>query len=224
MRRMTSHVAVAIAGLALGAAATAGAASLIDGSRIKDGTIEAKKLSKKARATLKGARGPRGLRGLTGTTGAQGPAGAGGPQGPAGPGGSAGASGTNGTPGASGVAGPSIVMGTMGFPNFAVPGGGNTGTLATAQVPIPAGSSYTAKSFVVRTTVAPGGANQVIVAFQINGVDTALKCAVVGAQTSCSPPGGTAVVVPVGALISMQSTVVGAPAAGIASYAFRAEF
>lgn len=217
MRRMTSHTLVAVAAFALGAAATAGAAGLLTGKNVKDGSLEAKDLSKKARATLKGARGPRGLRGLPGATGAQGPAG---------PGGSPGASGTNGTPGAAGVAGPTIIAGSMGFPTFSVPGSSaNFGTEASAQVPVPAGSSYTAKSFTVTKGTAPGVGTSITTALRINGVNTALTCTIAGAaQTTCAPPAGTTVVVPVGALVSMQTTVTGAPTGSTVSYAFRAEF
>lgn len=220
MRRITSHTAVAVAAFALGGAATAGAAQLITGKNVKDGSLEAKDLSKKARTTLKGARGPRGLRGLAGATGPRGL------QGPAGPGGSPGSNGTNGTPGASGVAGPTIIAGSMGFPAFSVPGSSaNFGSEASAQVPVPAGSSYTAKSFTVTKATAPGAGTSITVALRINGVNTALTCTIAGAaQTTCAPPAGTTVVVPVGALVSMQTTVTGAPGGSTISYAFRAEF
>src|ERR1700722_20037255 len=71
--------------LSLGGLGYAGqVVNLIDGHQIKKGTIEADRLSKKARATLKGRSGPRGPRGAKGSPGARGATGAGGAAGPAG--------------------------------------------------------------------------------------------------------------------------------------------
>jgi hypothetical protein len=67
---------VAAIALAVGGAATAGAARLLTGKDIKDASIEAKDLSKKARTSLKGVAGPRGAQGAAGATGATGAAGA----------------------------------------------------------------------------------------------------------------------------------------------------
>ena len=59
----------------LGIAGTAGAAKLITGSSIKDGSITAADLSKKTRTSLKGAAGARGIAGSKGDRGSVGPLG-----------------------------------------------------------------------------------------------------------------------------------------------------
>jgi hypothetical protein len=78
IRRPSASLVVAIAALILASTGSAVAASLITSKQIKDGTIEVKDLSKKARGSLVGNRG------LTGTKGDQGPQGVPGPQGPQG--------------------------------------------------------------------------------------------------------------------------------------------
>ena len=88
MRRWVSgHAGIAL-GFVLGAviatAATAGAASLITGKQIKDGSISRKDLSKAVRAELARARIP-GPKGDAGPAGANGSPGVPGPVGPAGP-------------------------------------------------------------------------------------------------------------------------------------------
>jgi hypothetical protein len=67
--------------VAFGGGAAAYASGLIPGSKIKNHSIAAKKLTKKAIKQLKGNRGPRGA---TGPAGPAGPTGATGPQGPQG--------------------------------------------------------------------------------------------------------------------------------------------
>jgi hypothetical protein len=79
--KRTLIVAVAVGVMA--AVGTATAASLITSADIKNGTIQAKDISKKAKRTLKGNIGPQGPQG------AQGPAGSQGSQGPAGAAGTA---------------------------------------------------------------------------------------------------------------------------------------
>lgn len=85
MRRMVQgRAGVSLAfvlGLVIATAATAGAASLITGKQIKNGTITKADLSKALRAQLAKA----GRQGPTGTPGLQGPAGPQGAPGPAGP-------------------------------------------------------------------------------------------------------------------------------------------
>jgi hypothetical protein len=61
------------------------AATVITSRQIKDGTIQLKDISRKARAQLKGKVGPQGLLGPAGRPGAPGPAGAAGAPGPPGP-------------------------------------------------------------------------------------------------------------------------------------------
>src|SRR6478609_11756908 len=58
------------------------ARKLVTGKQVKDGSLEAKDLSKKARVALRGKVGPRGATGAPGAAGAAGPQGE---QGPAGP-------------------------------------------------------------------------------------------------------------------------------------------
>ena len=85
------HPATIIAAIALFVALGGGAAwasGLIPGSQIKNHSIAAKKLTKKADKQLKGNRGPRGPKGATGAkgdTGATGAPGAPGQTGPPGP-------------------------------------------------------------------------------------------------------------------------------------------
>lgn len=66
-----------VLGAVVAATATAGAASLITGKQIKDGSISAKDLSKAVRAQLRkvGPRGPEGIPGAKGDVGPQGPQG-----------------------------------------------------------------------------------------------------------------------------------------------------
>jgi hypothetical protein len=219
MRLSASHVAVAAVSLSLGAAGTAGAAKLLTGKQIKDGTIEAKDLSAKARKTLSGKTGPAGPAGVGGS------AGLGGSQGPAGSPGGAGGAGTNGTPGATGVAGPTLFLGTMTHPVFSVPGSStNSGSELGALVPVPAGGAFTAKTFSASMVGAPGIGASVTIAFRINQTDTGLKCTIAGNATSCQPAAGTVVVVPGGAMISMQTTATGVPNSAYVAYSFRAEF
>ena len=212
-----THVAVGVGALVIGAAATATAAKLIDSGDIKNGSIKLKDLSQKTQDALKGqvgATGPQGPQGIQGIQGIQGLQG---------PGGAAGADGTNGTPGASGVAGPTIISSAMPSTDGHQPpgSGSNLGSDASAQVPVPPGSSYTAKSFVASTSVAVGVA-PLVISFRINGVDTALKCTIPVAQTSCDA-GAASVVVPAGAKVSMQTTASGATPSFV-GYAFRGEF
>jgi hypothetical protein len=79
------HPATVIAAVALfvalGGGAAAYASGLISGSRIKNHSIAAKKLTKSAVKSLRGRRGPAGPQGVPGS---QGPAGPAGPQGPGG--------------------------------------------------------------------------------------------------------------------------------------------
>lgn len=179
----------------------------VTGTKVKNGSLTATDLSASARKALTGEAGPAG------------------PAGPKGDGGAAGAPGTNGTPGASGVAGPTIISGSMGFDVFSPPGSSsNFGTEAGALVPVPAGSSYTAKSFIATAGTAPGGGKSITITLRINQADTAISCTISGAATSCEPPAGTAVVVPGGAKISMRTVTAGAPSGSLVAYAFRGEF
>jgi hypothetical protein len=187
-------------------------ASAVTGSKVKNGTLAVADLSAAAKKALS-------------VPGPQGPAGAIGPQGPKGDGGSAGASGTNGTPGASGVAGPTIISGTMGFPSWSAPGSSaNFGSEASALVPIPAGSAYTAKSFIASVSSAPGGGTSITITLRVNQVNTVLSCTISGAATTCEPPAGTTLAIPSGARISMQTSISGMPAGSIIGYAYRGEF
>jgi hypothetical protein len=213
MRRpLVTHVLVAVAALAIGVAATAGAAKLINGAKIKNGTISLKKLSTDAQSALQGQAGPAGPKGATGPQGAQGT------------GGSAGANGTNGTPGASGVAGPTIFASSMAADDgHQTPGAGNNaGDDPSARAPVPPGSAFTAKSFVA-STATPVVGGTLTIAFRINGADTALACSIAVGQSACNA-GAATVVVPAGSQISMQTTNGTVTSPTFVGYSFRGEF
>lgn len=178
----------------MGGVATAGAAKLLTGKDIKDGSIELKDLSKKARASLTGRTGPVGPTGATGPVGASGPAGA------------------NGNPGAagtSGSAGPALFVGTGGISSGATAwhttSGGNFGSEAGAQAPVPPGQGLTARDFSVTAAQAPGLGNTFTVTFRLDGVDTALGCTISGTATSCQVAGTTTVALPAGAKMAIRS-------------------
>lgn len=103
-RRPAAVPAAFVLGLVIATAATAGAASLITGKQIKDGSITAKDLSQAVRKQLAktGAAGTGGPAGAVGAVGPAGSAGDAGPTGPAGPTGLKGDKGDKGDPGADG--------------------------------------------------------------------------------------------------------------------------
>jgi hypothetical protein len=84
---------VALLALVMATTGSAVAASLITSKQIKDGTIQTKDISKKARKALKGQRGPVGPAGAQGPAGAAGTAGAAGAKGDKGDKGDTGATG-----------------------------------------------------------------------------------------------------------------------------------
>jgi hypothetical protein len=114
MRSITpsGSMAVALVALLVAMSGSAVAASLITSKQIKDGTIQTKDLSKKARVALNGARGSAGPQGLPG------------PQGPKGDTGAAGAAGKDGAPGKDGL----ISSATVQRKEFATLADGATGT------------------------------------------------------------------------------------------------
>jgi hypothetical protein len=79
--RPSPGLVIAVVALIVALGGSAVASSLINGKRIKNGTISASKLTKAARAQLKGSvgppgpAGPAGARGLTGAAGPPGPTG-----------------------------------------------------------------------------------------------------------------------------------------------------
>jgi collagen triple helix repeat protein len=81
---MKTIITIALVAAVLAAGATAAGTKLIDGHLLKNGSVPASKLTKQARAALRGTRGPRGLPGAAGAPGAVGPSGATGLQGPKG--------------------------------------------------------------------------------------------------------------------------------------------
>jgi hypothetical protein len=180
-RRVWKYALVAALALAVGAAGTAGAARLLTGRNIKDGSIGLVDISKKARAKLRGARGPQGL------------------QGPAGTNGTNGINGAPGAPGTSGSTAPSLMLGTTvvtdGQDVFATPYGNCCfGSEVQAQVPVPPGTSLSARDFTATASAAPGGTNGAFtVTLRVNGVATALACSITTVNTSCQ---GADVVVP----------------------------
>ncbi len=98
-----------------------------------------------------------------------------------------------GADGADGVSGLAILAGTVSADNgWTSPrGGGNDGSEAGAQVPVPADSSSTAKSLIVTAAAPPGAGRSVTATLRLNGADTAQSCTIEGdSTTSCTPPGG----------------------------------
>lgn len=115
---------VFVLGLVIATAASAGAASLITGKQIKNGSITSKDLSKAVRAQLKKA-------GRIGKTGPVGPVG------PVGPSGVAGAAGAKGATGATGPAGSAL-----GYAHVSANGTVDKAlNVATAEVTKPAAST-----------------------------------------------------------------------------------
>lgn len=183
LSRISSHVVVAVLAVAVGAAATAGAARLITGKQIKDGSIEIKDLSTKARASLRGATGPAGPAGPKGETGAKGDTG------PSGTSGLKGADGVNGASGADGVPGAGLATSLFSVdttnPTFSLIGGGSTGSEAGGQIIVPPGGDIAAKqmSAFVRSSLTQGS---VAVTLRVNGSDSALTCTITHPATSCT--------------------------------------
>lgn len=191
--------------LAIGIAGTAGAAKLLTGKDIKDGSIGLKDLSRRARSALKGAAGARG------------------PQGPKGD------SGSPGGPGSSGSTAPSLVLGaigvTAGSTLYAPPLGGNqTPTEASVQTPVPPGTGLIARDFAAAVRTAPGAGESVVVAFRVNGADTGLTCTIAAAATSCTAPSDTTVALPSGGRLSMRVTGSAGAASANASWGLRVVF
>lgn len=102
---------VVLGGTPLAAPARDAAKRLVTGKEIKDGSIQARDLSARARRALRGKRGPVGS---AGAAGAVGPAGATGPAGPVGPAGRDGLTGATGMPGPPGERGPEGPQGEPG--------------------------------------------------------------------------------------------------------------
>jgi Collagen triple helix repeat (20 copies) len=202
-RRITSHVVVAVAALAIGGAATAGAAKLLTGKDIKDGSIELRDISRKARASLVGQRGAPGTPGLAGPAGAAGATGATGATGPPGVNGNPGAAGT------SGSAGPSLLIGTggisAGMTAWHGTSGGNFGSEAGAQAPVPPGTALTARDFSATAAAAPGAGQSFTITLRLDGADTALSCVISGTATACAVPSTTTVALPAGAKMAIRS-------------------
>jgi hypothetical protein len=205
-RHKWKYALIAALALAVGVAGTAGAARLITGKNIKDGSIGLVDISKKARAKLKGARGPQGE------------------QGPAGPPGPAGTNGVNGAPGAPGTSGstaPALMLGTVAGINsatetiFASPYGNCCfGSVGSAQVPIPSGTALTARDFDVIAGAAPG-AGSYSVTLMLNGAPTALGCTITHPGTACQPADPTSTVaLPAGSKIAIRIVESGTSAAG----------
>ena len=189
--KVWKYALVAALALAVGVAGTAGAARLITGKDIKNRSIGLIDISKKARNALKGQRGPQGL------------------QGPAGTNGTDGINGAPGAPGTSGSTAPSLMLGTTvvteGQDVFATPYGNCCfGSEVQAQVPVPPGTSLSARDFTATASAAPGGTTGAFtVTLRVNGVPTGLACSITTVNTSCQ---GSDVVVPLpaGAKLAMR--------------------
>jgi hypothetical protein len=92
-------ITVAVLTAIFSASATAGVQSLVDGHRLKNGSVPAAKLTRSAISSLQGTPGPQGLQGNQGSQGSQG---------------LPGVNGNNGLPGAAGLAGPKGDVGPRG--------------------------------------------------------------------------------------------------------------
>lgn len=230
MRTSTSHIAVAAVALSIGVAGSAGAAKLITGSQIKDGSIGLKDLSKSARKSLQGktgrtgASGPQGPQGTAGPQGLPGPQGAQGQQGASG---TAGINGSDGQPGQSGSAAPALLFTNAGLDTtqdrWMAPGiGGASGTENT--VPLPSGVGLTARDLTVSLQNAPGVGKSFVFTFRKNQTNTGLACTVSGTSKTCSAPSEVTVPLVAGDLLSINAHPVGSPTTGVANLSMRLVF
>jgi hypothetical protein len=194
----TTNIVVAVVALAVGGVATAGAAKLLTGKDIKDGSLELKDLSKKARAALAAKAGPRGA------TGAAGPAGAAGAAGAAGQNGANGSSATGLTMGSVKISSPITEIVPLGGN-----GGQNTGNNEFVAGPTPNKALTISEMYVVG--IGFTAADSVQVTVQLNGSDTPLTCTVTALISSCTMPG--TLNVPARALVNIKAvgTSVGGP-------------
>lgn len=225
-RSVWTTAVVAAAVIALMGVVTAGAADLITGKDIKDRSLQAKDLSKKAKKKLRGKRGKRGRVGAPGVIGPIGPQGAQGPQG------EPGTPGTDGAPGATGPAGTSMLTGVAlptslnpGSDAYAPPMGGNTAPAGTPEANVqtvsPQGAALTARDLTASSTAAPGGTGSWTVTLRVNGADTALACQIQGTATSCDAPSGTTVPVPPKTKLSIKITGANAQPGASVSWGYR---
>ena len=190
---ISSRAAWAAAAFSVGAVGTAGAANLIDSGDVKDGSLKAKDLSKKARKQLKGNRGPRGLQGVAGPAGLPGAKGANGADGQNGADGADGAPGANGAPGAAGpvlvkmsVLGPITYYSLFLNPTDTAPSGADaTESFVNEPVPPPGLTARrlgvvleSASSFAPTTVTLRAGPSA-------TPADTALSCTVQINETTC---------------------------------------
>lgn len=203
VRRIAMPLLIALV-IVVTSVTSATAARLLTGRDIKNGSLELRDLSAKARSALKGQRGPAG------------------PQGTAG---SSGVNGADGLPGQSGSTSPALLFSNAGLdaadPRFMAPGIGG-GSASESGVPLPSGVSLTFRDLTVRTQNAPGGASSHTVVFRVNGVNTALTCAVTGANQTCSTASNVTVTVNGGDVMSIRTTPAGGPATGVMSVSLRA--
>ena len=206
-RRSTLNTVLIIGAFALGAAATAGAATLITGKQIKDGTVASADLKNNSVASVDVKDGSLALKDFStaAKTGLKG---------------DKGDSGLPGAPGSSGSAAPALLIGAGGGVNpgatsFHSVTGGNFGSIASSQSPVPPGTTLTARDFIASTSVAPGVGQSVTVTFLIDGAPTALSCVIAGTATSCQPASTATVVLVAGTKMSMQNTATaGVPVVG----------
>ena len=139
-------IAAVVAAVISAGTATATTAIVITGAQIKDGTVQAKDLSAKARRSLRGQRGPQGARGPAGAPGANGLPGA------------VGAPGAAGAAGAPGGFDPNKLQYIVG-PDVVVPPGAAGGAVAFC----PAGTSAISGGFLTSiASMANVGASQTV--------------------------------------------------------------
>jgi hypothetical protein len=214
---LSSRLTVAVVALAIGIAATAGAAKMLTGKDIKNGTITKKDLAPSVRALLgvPGPQGPAGPKGDTGATGAQGTAG------------TAGVAGADGQSGQSGSSAPALLFTNGGLDNasarWMAPGIGGASASET-QVPLPAGVGLNARDLTVSLVNAPGGGKSFTFTFRKNGVDTALACQVSGTDKTCTSPSNQVIPLVAGDLMSIRATPSGTPTTGVANLSMRIVF
>jgi hypothetical protein len=174
----TLALAIAIGGGTAFAAVTITKSSqlkngVVTNLKVKKGTLAADRLSPAARAALKGNVGPAG------------------PPGP---------SGNPGAPGSSGSTAPALLFASGGVGGN-VPittswhgvAGGNFGSEAGAQAPVPSGTPLIARDLTATVSAAPGMGFSVVFTLRVNNGDTALTCTIADLATSCTVPSTTTV-------------------------------
>jgi hypothetical protein len=169
-KNLAVHVVVAVVALAVAGIATAGAAKLLTGKDIKNGSIELVDLSKKARASLAG----QGSTGATGATGA---------------GGAAGQNGANGKD-ATGLTMGTVIVASANtfFVGLGGNGGSGTGAAPESATGITPNRALTISEMAVSSS-GLAGAETAAVTVMVNGSASSLACTITAATPTCVMPG-----------------------------------